>query len=889
MVSSRLISPFFGIFAWLFGFHMRIFTFLFLLVYFLPFACVFAQGHQAEALNRHRQVLRKLPGDAEGQRNTDYILYTLATGNSRLLPDLRLTYDFETHVFIPFSGTAYAEIRLDVPSFNLEGDTDYRGFDISDLLIPDRVRATVNLSRTGSRSMGQLVEFSLQNTVWPLNVALVEQASREKVAMSFQLHTLGFSDEATERFTNRITEINNYWASTTLIDSLLTEINRKGVDNNGHIEDLFLFWDLSRKVKQISNQLLLAYADKETNGSLRERYGRLERMNTRLETLLLRELGKENVRRGSANSFSDRFIMFLQHQRRSSMRVDFYKSDIFYNAGRLMPDRTFVEHFSLFDDRYFGNTLVDMVYKKLILKGDSLRNIDDFAHAYDYYQDASQLQSLLPTLKADASLPRKMQQIREGLLGSFFRIAASAIEAGNTGLASSYQSKANDFLHEQPGSNMNIQRPVAELATSYQRRAETLLSQGKYAEAVSLTNEFEAQMAAVGVPDYRFDINQLLLHGHRGIYLGYVAKAQEHFKAGRFIEADEEINNAHTHRRNNMQFLANSNEAAHLERQIKEPVVGQVIDMGLQAYQSGNHSDALSNFMQAREQARNYELRFGINLDSLTSVAAKPLVLDHIRTAYLKIWANELDEAWEIYDHAIMLQNRFLLSTDRDIKTAIDDLDRRFIERICLNHQLQYNELMQRAGRMMNENRIENLHSVVDEAIRLVNDNRGCGIDPAQAMHYQQEFGRFFDYQERMNQVLQLIFNEGPAAAVEAYLQLDEDVARYQLRQFGHAHTSLDDFILSQRNNQLTFIALQRLIELGQAEKAYEYLQLLQQYGFDERASRNLQSQAGELMARHLFTKGVRSADTDWANNLRWYRTFRQAYSRTMNELNRRN
>lgn len=868
---------------------MRIIQLLLLLLSFSFLKGIEGQNIQAERFSKEQLVWHNNAAIRTANRNTDYILYTLATLNTKPLTELRISYDFSTHIFIPNSNSSYADVRLAIGDLQISGDNTYRGFDLSNQLIPDQVKASYTISMKGGHSATQLIEFSLQQSDWPLTVSLVEQAGLEGANIRLRINQLGFSDEAVAAFTGKVTEVNNYWASLNLLDSLMKRINKHEISNGDNPEDLLIYWDLCRKANIISKELAAQTGNKEVNGRLTDAYEKLVRMQTRLHTLLERSFEKEAGKLYNPSLFASRFVETMYRQKRLSMQVPFQDSDAFYRSGRLLPDNELVQMLSRYDDKFHDNRALQLIYTSLISQGDSLQSADDLAHAFDYYDDALQLSKLFPAISATADLPLKIQQVQEGLLSAYFRIAASAIEKGNNALAAEYQQKANAFVQQKFNnkSNLNMGKAFEALSRSYIDQVERLLSNGQFEDAIPLLDELTLQANNFDIANFNQELSQYYLMAHRGVYLAKVSTAESYFQSGHLQLASSKVGEAILYRQQNMHFLAQATEAIDLERRIREPAVSEVIESGIQAYQTGNNDDALSSFLLASEQARNYELQFGHNLDSLTSLAAKPIILDHIKSTHLLIWANKLDEAWDIYENAAMLQNRFLLVKDRDIKAAFDDLDRRLIDRICLNHQLSYKELMQQAERLKRTKEFDKLQAVVFEAIDLYKSNPGCGIDPAQAQAYAANFKELFDYQNRYGEVLNLLYQEGLAAAVEVYLELDRDVENYDLARLGVQHTSLDEFIMNQQNNLLTIIALEKLIELEEAEKAFDYMVLLQLNGYSERSARSVQELTAELLARQDFEKGRGAVDrlTDRAGDKRWFRAFDKTYSVALQDL----
>lgn len=869
------------------------------LAFFVILLCgqlAYGQHQFAGAKSTHHIPLQKLEPGREEARNNAYILFTLATGNAKSLMDIRLHYRFNSRMFMPYSGRSLAEVNMGISGFSLTGDTYYRGFDLSDWLIPDLIDAEISFRLQSGRLLKQKISFSLTETQWPRAVALFEKNPGQQVQdIGLRVDQLAFSNEAATNFTGRITQINDYWASIHLIDSLLGHIERRQIADSEQMAELLLYWDLSRKVSLLSQESVRAFTGNEPNGKLNALYERLGRMQTRLSTLLNSSIDKSPTITSGSDDLVQLFVSFLAERRALSARVNFQDAELFYLAGRLMPDDALAAVFKKLNRKHNPVSFVERFYQQLIQQGDILHKDEDLARAYDYFEDALLLSRFFPELGPDPQLHDKLERVQEGLLNAYFRIAASAVEAGNEQLAREYQSKATAFMRDAWGSEQGLQakteHSLQPWVESHLRRLEALLQNRQLIEASRLMDGLNSYLAGVGYDQLDDSLAEALSQAYRRVYMHFVVQAEQLHQAGQHTEAATALQNAIDFRRFNMHFLEASTEALQLQREINEPVVDAVIDEGITAIQQGQADLALNSFMAAREQARRYELTYGYRLDSLTSVAAKPILLDHLRTAHLKIWANELDSAWVIYADADMLRDRFLLNADPDIQKAFGELDRRFIERICLNHQLAFNELIEKIERAERQGRIMDIFPLVREARPIPANNPGCGIDDTALQAITAHYGDFFAYQQQYEHVLELLYEHGFAAAIESYLRLDEQVNKYGLEKYGFSHTSLDEFVSGQSGTNMLIVALQQFIALELPEKSLEYLHKLAEAGYDERSAREFQSETAAMLARRDQQNGwVNSADDralDYVGNDNWFRYFRRTYARTINQLQR--
>jgi hypothetical protein len=864
----------------------RVFS-AFIFLIFLSSAIQAQQILLFETTDQEHIVLKA--GDMTGQRNTDYIIYTLAIGNAKPLSGMQINVGFDKRLQFSESYGPFVEALLTVENIKLEGDIIYRQFDFTSLLIPDFVRAHL-IRQPGVDPTPFEVIFSLQHMDGPLPVALIDNEWLGNAKPLMRIQELGYTDEATARFTEQVHEINNYWAAISLIDSLLTEIQKKRIDEIKSVTNLFIYWDLSRKVNLITAGLAEEYSSPATNGKLRQRHATLNRMQTRLSTLLTIAMEGQRDTLIHPYDFVMAFTHMLARQRSTSLQVEFQDAESFYRSGRLMPDSAFVYRIRRLEAQFNNTQASQLIYDELIMLGDRFQQNDDLVHTLDYYEDAQQLAELMQEIEIDQKLANKIIGAREGLLRAHFRIAARSIEAGNYKLAHEYEAKANDFWQLHLDQHLVDFIPAFDdLSDAYIKRVDRLLEQQNIGDAEGLLSKLHARALDFNLTKFSPHIHLQLTQLHRRIYLSYVVEAEKHYRTKSYTEAASELNHALIYRQHNIAYLLHSNEADELQRQIREPVVKQIIYQGIEAFKHGKHDQALGNFIMARDEIQTHALNLQYPLDSLTSLAAKPMLLQHIKSAHLKIWANDLDEAWAIYKNASMLRQSFSLNHDPDIKQAFDDLDQRFIQRICLSHQLRYFELIDRTERSIRNNTTDHLKSLLLEAIKLAADNPGCNIDPGKAKQFLEEYDPLFEYRKSYLSVIELfnikLYNE----AVAAYHALDARVAKYKLQHFNQSHTTLIDYIQRNSTNEIYLAALSQFIESGEAENALICLKLLRNGSYPERNSRNLQEQTAHLLAVYDFSMGLRnnpeSKAMNHVGNDRWFKTFRQAYVDTINKL----
>ena len=173
-----------------------------------------------------------------------------------------------------------------------------------------------------------------------------------------------------------------------------------------------------------------------------------------------------------------------------------------------------------------------------------------------------------------------------------------------------------------------------------------------------------------------------------------------------------------------------------------------------------------------------------------------------------------------------MISEEFRLQNDPEIAEVFSKLDARIIERICMNNQQSYDELMLAADRAVRLEKISDLQHALAEARKLVDKNRGCNIQTDALVHYETLFESSFDYWERYQNMLDIMYASGFEAAIPAYLELDQQAALYDLSELGTPHQDMYAFLSGQQNPTLTALATNYFIAQEDYKSAKKYFQL---------------------------------------------------------------
>jgi len=826
-------------------------------------------------------------------RNTDYILFTLSSGTNLQMNNLQIKTDFASEIELKQNASDVSEIHCRIHDVATTGNTKYRGFDLSSAIKPDVFDGRVVIRLFGQESLNrnfkqvEISEFqpSVIHQVYAIDISRATN-------IELYIDQIDFSSMAIDRFNKQIQLVDRYWATRHLIDSVLKRIEKYELAEKENVVELFSWWDMCHKASHLAdsminnNTLLLNITDP---AGLIQSHDKIFRMKTRLKTLLLSTSERIDSKSLLPDNFINYHVSLLADFRKLSTRIDYKDSEIFYEAGRLIPDTEYVKLLSEVDNRIFKGQSIQLIYESLIRQGDLLKDQEDYAHALDYYDDALKLNTRSPAIRTNLFVNENRKLVIEGMMKSMVQIAVRALESKNSDLLDNYLTKSIELKnrHLRDLQLINIEKIIDPLVNAFYRKGIQLLDYNRFNEAVNIFKQLEEVVVQFdALPQSWPGISHGLSVAHKGVYNELIQVSEQYYKQGDYFKADEFADYARHYQVEHSNYIAASTKLIDLKRKIQDPILQQSIQDGITAINSGQSAEALQTLNKSREKVKEFDLTATASIDSLTGIAAKTIIINKIKSADIKVWANNLDDAWAIYEEAVLLQKKYNLIVDQDIRSAFENLDKKIIDRICLNHQLTYEELILKINRSIRFERYDELQHFIQEATTLVNENQGCGLESGIIEQLISDNSPLFDYLSRFNSIMNQMYESGFGSIISAYDALDNDVEKSNPEATNYKHLSILDFLQNQNNKTLTRIALKYYTDIRAFDKALKCLILLKLQGEDMKISRDVQQQLALSLAEHdSARKNIRNADqkaVEYVGNSNWFNTFRHVYSKNL-------
>ncbi|MDR0969476.1 MAG: hypothetical protein LBM67_02935 [Lentimicrobiaceae bacterium] len=738
--------------------------------------------------------------NGQSGRNKQFVFFTVSntTVNDQSYANIAIDVQFrgrvaDTNIF----AISLHEAKVTTPVL-------YRKFDVTEHLIPDLFSFEVECLIGNGKSRIYFENVSITDTK---EMYFSYDSDRLQIH-DLSVNSFNYSDSLTAIFERVVRKINDFHASKRLFEYLIRQHKQLAEDN---LLALFNYWDISRKALKETAHFETSFLEnnlheKKTFETLRDQ---LTRFNTRYKTLLNSELEKKERKISNSQQFIEAYFAYSAQLKADANKLELRDSEIFNQVAAIEIDddfRAVLRRITASQSLLFlENDLFAAIFNKARVQV----NQSNYSEAIKLFETLHQFDLLKNDSAKIAAVKQQQEICKSGLLSDYFRIASRAVTNGNQLLATQYIRKTVDFYKNECNGQAQVQRESEPLLAAMQQKGVALLNAKKIQDAIKTLEEGKQLALTFKNTFYNEDFNELLRYAHHEVYWNILADANQHAANGNTETAHVLIESALHYAAQNALYITNSNDALALRSQIQKPLYDEMLQNSLIMAKKGERKRALELLQNANQLSNNYGIETEIDKDSVNLIVAKPLILNILRSSYVKIWSNDLDDAWRIYSEAKQIADEFSLMIDEDVNREFRSFDKKVIERICLNCKLEFDDLMQTIEVKAEQQKLFDLRQAIKRAEEIVSQNQGCNIDTQKLYEFKSRYSSIFEYEARYNAVLNVLYSEGFKACIPHYLALDKEVSST----YKNVHKTLFDFIKEQQNATLTFMALSYFLE----------------------------------------------------------------------------
>ena len=311
------------------------------------------------------------------------------------------------------------------------------------------------------------------------------------------------------------------------------------------------------------------------------------------------------------------------------------------------------------------------------------------------------------------------------------------------------------------------------------------------------------------------------------------------------------------------------------------------------SYLSANDgAKAIESFQSAKTLEKKYNLTSDKRVDSLLVTAIKPLILNNLEKACIRVWGNEFDKAKEYADTAKALQTKYWLTNDSIINLAFVDYGTKFHSQQCRYQKDNCEEYYREALININLMRYKEADDYLSKLLKTAKQNRGCDIKDSLARMNKEKYFHAAEYQRLLEQSENLASASKYYDAIDKYIECDNYYTTHNVHSYGIGHAALLDYLTSLTDNNFLYKCAYYYFDKGNFDNAFKFLEILRKKAYPENNTADLQNALASKLAANDFNTNSKQKPSalikKYTNGEKWYIAFKKTYTAKWKDLKKK-
>ncbi len=810
--------------------------------------------------------------------NSNEILKELANDAIKNLRSTRLNVNFDLQIVLESNVNRSCKIKLACFNSSVHGDHLFRGFDVSDVLMPDRADFEFFVSSKTDSSGYR--EFTRDNYPVTWTDTVFQQydfpyLDLQKDSIHLSSVFLYYDENALNRFHERLNLIHDYYASCAILDSLLVLANSMDLQKEDLYAEYFIFIEEINKAveiigqKKFQNDLNLpVYDPKEFRRKFRELFKFSKSITMTFEERLEKA---ESIHPAiSVDSVIALFISgmmryvewtLLVNERNGNVYHEYL--DNYYSLNAFGDDLFILKKLlrKISPDVYEDTSMFHVFHKiskAYHAKIEALMKENHYAEAIELIENARRFSEYNPFPEKERFDNSARFIAAIGIYTSYLGVAESSIRNRKFEMAEAYLAKALayrqvNFLLQLPDS---LYRTVfLELVQEQIAECDSLAAEKKFQESLDCFRYFEASYDSSSIvlilPDikrkkervYAGLINDMLLNAEKNRLKGDADSALILFDLVNFYVTKMEVDSGLKARIDSM-----------------SPEFDKIRYMQLLAsvsnhFQVKEYLLAYTEMNKAKEILQKYHLAADTMFETLWHLVYSHHLQYLLMVSEKKIWLNQLQDAETFADSIAALQSSVEFATDYELSKAIEKYRIRIKEKVCLNAK-EAIEIYELRGRYYLEQKNFLLSKILwDSALYVDEDAKSCHLANGFIRDTLKKYEEAILFQQSMAEIENRISVNQYKEAVAKYMETESFFSKHAIARFGIACKNFFDYVKEKSNLRLTIEAVKLFTGKTEYQKALEYLKLYRLQDGKAFDVKEIQRFIGKEMANSDFIK----------------------------------
>lgn len=833
----------------------------------------------------------------------NFFIKELAKFNLSSVYNTRFTYHYSINRKISEIDEHTLSVSADLQSEKCTGSVHYKGFDISDILMPEVADFRIVVEDNGHFVLGndfKEVQISDAGAFYASFDFEVLDNSRN---FTFRIDDVRFysAPDDRNRFYGRIGFIDDYYASidalkmiegryetldftTDLLPQTFVRIQEMerlyaSISNSEFLEKLTMSDDQRKELKYHMQEVKTRiYNHKSKYNKLLSTFEFL-RLNADMEIL--------------ARTYVEEVTEFCS----LSQDVTYSHRDYYYDLG--LVNYTSYDLYSyqkglsaiLAKTKFCNDTDLVLqilkleIYKAFLDKSEDMILDEHYHLAKGVLTNAENFYLTTLGQVNELDLNIQMSKANYGIYNSYLHLIDRAIEIGNYELAENYIKKAKEFqeIHSTTIiANQFIARVSEDLIKLYINKGITQNQTGEYEDARYCFEQANSVCQTMGTFNHDYIIKHGLIEARNGLYLKYIDQAKLNIERGDDLEAKGFIRRAEDLASTYPSQVSTISDFDLIKSELDYQVYLKNISEGKKFLSEGNYNLAYYKFLDALllEEISNFEIYDP--LPNLFAEAAVPYLVDQCQLGEVKVLKNNLEEARYIYNQCLTLQSDYGLDFEQDLQTSLVLLNNSIFNKQCEMTAGQFEEMLAQFNDAVEMGDFIMANGILEKTKAVSNSNYYCEFDMTALNDLQNQYGPAGKYQELAQEAQKALEANDHTRFSEIYQEMEQLSESYEVIRKRIEPLPLHYLFSIKKNLAFLESSLNDYQNEEEFETALRILQVMEAGDVPGKDAKGIQQQ----LAMKLAAADKATADnSDPRQNVEkytqgnsWYKHFKKAY-----------
>lgn len=813
-------------------------------------------------------------GTEDGQLDKNFIIQQLALSIPKKTEFTQYSYAFSLILRIQKIGDYKYTALVEADNFKCFGDIHYKGFDISDVLMPSKIDFSLSVYRANFARVDNQ-HISNAKLIYGYNkiyfTSFVDSTTNPVFTMNISNKNLIFDSLTKGNFIRKRKLIDDYYLSELQMSDaslMLEKIDYKDVDM-AVVYDIRLM-DVEKIVNSLfqtdfPTKLFLSgydpinYIDKFNRLSSETIKARAE-LNKNLAVLdkLLYEKGLDFLKKNDVKNAVLYFNKTIDYNK--------YYAPAHYQLARMLYHKDSIYRSAEIITNIFTSMNPDPdTYKNLILLSDSLMksfeiNGNYFLKTEKYNEAVECFETLLKFcssaigLKCKDDYNKNLSLARFGIFRSYLDVSKRAIEGNRLNLAEVYVLEAKSFQKKYSSDIINDEEADAmmfKLAKAYIMLGDSSLNRKRFDKAQDYYGKAIALCDSNTNENYKCpdNISYKIARAKSGFFEEMVKRAYLAYKDNSINKAEQIMTEADEYRKTYPKEITINAGFDSVMAKIKTIRYNELVKESRYLSVFASYDEMISRMKLAKLLEKNYKVKASKLMDSLVEMYAKPFIQTKIKAVYPIVNRGQIDSAkylCSIQDDNI---KDILLESDTSLTNSISSLRNYIIHMECTASRNKFNENYQKAIEMSNINDFIYSSVFVDSALSIARKHIDCNIDTADITLMKENHKRPLIYQNLIIRANNNYFRKQFDSTMILYLKAEKYFEKQKISNSGLKHISIEEYILNKSNEKFSIFAISYLTDSLYCDKALMLLKGLEKQSYPSVQLKTELQKLGKLTA----------------------------------------